>query len=93
MSDPDAPIKFNIANSLQPEPAASNKIRTITPNTQNMIDAIANLVKPAQKAYIPNKKNYKVYSKLYEQYIRLHNLLGIDNEDIMLELKKMKGDL
>lgn len=59
----------------------------------NMIDAIANLVKPAQKAYVPNKKNYKVYSKLYEQYIRLHNLLGIDNEDIMLELKKMKGDL
>ncbi len=53
-------------------------------------DACKNLSAPSQKQYLPNFDNHKQYQKLFDLYKNLHNLLGVQQPEIMSSLKEIR---
>lgn len=45
-----------------------------------------------EEAYTPNPENQKVYQKLYEEYVLLHDYFGRGANDVMKRLKAIKAD-
>lgn len=41
--------------------------------------------------YTPNKKAYEVYSRIYEEYIKLHDYFGCGENNVMKRLKAIKN--
>jgi L-ribulokinase len=50
-------------------------------------ELIGKMTKPVQKLYKPNSKNRKIYSKMFKNYILLHDFFGRENPSIMKSLK------
>lgn len=50
-------------------------------------DAAKKCVRQSEKVYTPIPENVSAYNKLYAEYLRLHDLFGRENKDIMKELK------
>lgn len=55
-----------------------------------LADATAAMAAKRIKAYSPNPLRTVVYEQLYREYVRLHDYLGIGNESIMKQLRKIK---
>ena len=56
----------------------------------NIVEAAERMAKPTVKIYTPNPDNHAVYTKLYEEYKKLHDYFGIEN-DVMRNLTRMKS--
>jgi L-ribulokinase len=52
-----------------------------------MENVIAKMTMPPQRIYHPNSENHKIYEKLYEKYILLHDYFGREKPAVMKELK------
>ena len=55
-----------------------------------LADATAAMAAKRIKAYSPNPLRTVVYEQLYRKYVRLHDYLGIGNESIMKQLRRIK---
>lgn len=55
-----------------------------------LADATAAMATKRIKAYSPNPLRTVVYEQLYREYVRLHDYLGIGNESIMKQLRRIK---
>lgn len=55
-----------------------------------LADATAAMAAKRIKAYSPNPLRTVVYEQLYREYVRLHDYLGIGNESIMKQLRRIK---
>lgn len=55
-----------------------------------LADATAAMAAKRIKAYSPNPLRTVVHEQLYREYMRLHDYLGIGNESIMKQLRKIK---
>lgn len=50
-------------------------------------NAIAKMTMPPQAIYQPNLENQKIYKKLFENYVRMHDYFGRERPSIMKDLK------
>jgi L-ribulokinase len=48
-------------------------------------NVIAKMTMPHQGIYQPNPENHKIYEKLYEKYIQLHDFFGREKPAVMKE--------
>ena len=54
-------------------------------------DAISAMAAPVLKVYAPREENVDVYQMLYEEYVRLHDLFGRGENDVMKRLKRLRA--
>ena len=55
-------------------------------------EAIAAMAAPVLRVYEPAKDDASVYQMLYEEYVRLHDLFGRGENDVMKRLKRLRAD-
>lgn len=54
------------------------------------LTAAANVcVKPSDTVYTPNPENVTAYNKLFAEYVRLHDMFGRENKELMKRLKRI----
>lgn len=55
-------------------------------------EAVKYMAHLKDEKYKPKKENLKIYRKLYEQYLKLHDFFGLSLDSIMKILKKMRNE-
>ena len=45
-----------------------------------------------EEVYLPNPENQKIYEKLYQEYVILHDYFGRGENDVMKRLKTIKAE-
>ncbi|MBP2240264.1 L-ribulokinase [Cytobacillus eiseniae] len=59
----------------------------------SIIDAARNMAQLKNEAYYPMQENVRIYEKLYQEYIRLHDYFGRGENNVMKCLKEIKESI
>ena len=57
----------------------------------SVVDASQRMAHLAPSVYRPVDAHHALYSELYREYVRLHDLLGRDDESVMKALRRIRG--
>ena len=57
---------------------------------KSITEAAEQLRKPLDMVYKPSLKNFKTYTRLYSEYVKLHEYFGVNKTEIMWNLKNIK---
>src|SRR5204862_2666078 len=56
----------------------------------SIVDASRRMAHLAPRIYRPDEAHHAVYSELYREYVRLHDLVGRDRESVMKTLRRIR---
>lgn len=59
---------------------------------KNIFEASKALKKPDAAKYTPNLENHKIYTELYNEYVKLHDYFGRGENNVMKKLDKLKRE-
>lgn len=54
-------------------------------------EAVSVMAKTLDKVYVPSEKEHRIYDKIYEQYLILHDAFGLEN-GVMKRLKEIRRE-
>ncbi len=57
---------------------------------ENLVEAARHMARVQERVYRPNPEHHKVYTTLFAEYVRLHDLFGRGVNDVMKRLKALK---
>ena len=56
-----------------------------------VVDASRHMARLRDESYRPNPDHRAVYDELYREYVRLHDLFGRGEVDVMKTLRRLRG--
>lgn len=89
-------LQFKIAASNQAVALGAAMFGAVAAGKENggfasFDEAIPAMTKPPIKTFLPDKDAKSIYDKLFELYLKSHDLFGREFPDIMKQLKKIKN--
>jgi L-ribulokinase len=56
-------------------------------------EAADSMTRLKEKTFVPNQQNRKIYARLFEEYVRLHDTFGRGENNVMKRLKSLREEI
>ena len=87
--------EFSVAGSSQTPALGAAMFAAVAAGPErggyaSIVDASLRMAHLAPRAFRPDEAHHAIYSELYREYVRLHDLFGRDRESVMKALRRIR---